>query len=716
MMKFLCRAGIGGMVAVLMSATLPALAGAVVVRTPGGQLAGVAFQRGISPTSVPGVGLAVHAGAGKANGSVDYHDGPVVHSAAPYLIFWDPSSGLTARSKTVLEQYLTDVAAASGTPTDVYGVLRQYTDTTGFAAASQTFASGTQAIVDAQPYPTIDATHCSTATAYPNCVTDAQLRAELTRLIAADSLPTGTGPNAPIYFVITPTNVNVCDGSSTNCGSGAFCAYHSYFADGANTVLYSTVPFVVWTGNATKGCQFDGTAPYQSPNNDRADNIADNLSHELSETITDPLITGWYNQTGGNEVGDNCQAYASTSDPIGSVSANAYQPSLGGSAGAGTLYDQLITGDQYYTQTEWSNGDVNCEATPSFDVLSASFTDTAPVASGVSVSFIAASSTSVGDTITSTTWNFGDGSAPVFTAAAPATTSHTFTTPGVHTVTLTAVDSLGNLTTVSHPVAIGAAPTAAFAPSPAAALVNAAITFAGSGSSDANPGGSITGYSWNFGDGSAAGTGATVQHAYAASGSYTVTLTVADSLGLTGTVSHVVKAGRSPTAAFTPAAASGGAPFSVTFAATGSSDPNPGGSIAGYSWNFGDGSAPGTGPTPSHAFAHVGSYTVKLTVIDSLGFAASVSHPVLVLPKAIIRVLTRHPRAGKKVGFKGSSSADPGGRIVAYSWSFGDGHRSSRAKTSHTYAKAGTYRVKLTVADTSGLQASVTHTVVVRKH
>ncbi|MER5884035.1 S8 family serine peptidase [Streptomyces sp. NPDC001941] len=52
--------------------------------------------------------------------------------------------------------------------------------------------------------------------------------------------------------------------------------------------------------------------------------------------------------------------------------------------------------------------------------------------------------------------------------------------------------------------------------------------------------------------------------------------------------------------------------------------------------------------------------------------------------------------------FDGSASKDPDGSISGYAWDFGDGSTGKDAKTSHTYAKAGTYTVKLTVTDDAG--------------
>ncbi|MFJ9112845.1 S8 family serine peptidase [Streptomyces sp. NPDC102283] len=61
--------------------------------------------------------------------------------------------------------------------------------------------------------------------------------------------------------------------------------------------------------------------------------------------------------------------------------------------------------------------------------------------------------------------------------------------------------------------------------------------------------------------------------------------------------------------------------------------------------------------------------------------------------------------------FDASGSTDPDGDIAAYAWDFGDGTEGEGAKPSHTYTKAGTYDVELTVTDDSGESGTLTKQV-----
>jgi subtilisin family serine protease len=138
------------------------------------------------------------------------------------------------------------------------------------------------------------------------------------------------------------------------------------------------------------------------------------------------------------------------------------------------------------------------------------------------------------------------------------------------------------------------------------------------GSDSSAPEGSITDWSWSFGDG-ASGSGATASHTYAADGTYTVSLTVTDSGGRTGSTSVQVSVGEpsedGPTAAISGNCTSYWFVWVCEISGTGST---PGSSpIESYSWDLGDGST-ASGPTVTHLY-YPGTYTITLTVTDGNG-------------------------------------------------------------------------------------------------
>jgi PKD repeat protein len=149
--------------------------------------------------------------------------------------------------------------------------------------------------------------------------------------------------------------------------------------------------------------------------------------------------------------------------------------------------------------------------------------------------------------------------------------------------------------------------------------------FDASGSSDSD--GTITGYGWDFGDRTTA-TGVIQTHAYAAHGSFPVTLTTTDNRGATGRRIQTVTINSPPVASFTPACSA----LTCAFDARGSSDID--GTIVSYAWNFGDGTT-GSGPAPSHTYAAGGSYPVSLLITDNVGATASQTATVTVVPTSI---------------------------------------------------------------------------------
>lgn len=150
--------------------------------------------------------------------------------------------------------------------------------------------------------------------------------------------------------------------------------------------------------------------------------------------------------------------------------------------------------------------------------LSCAFTDTSSDADG---------------TILSWDWDFGDDGAS--TAQNP---SHVFAAGGNYDVTLSVTDdenasgSLTRTVTVSDPL-VNVPPTASFTYS----CSGLSCDFDGSGSSDSD--GTVDSYDWVFGDGATSGEEITT-HTYASEGDFSVTLTVTDNRGASGSDNQLV--------------------------------------------------------------------------------------------------------------------------------------------------------------------------------
>jgi PKD repeat protein len=88
------------------------------------------------------------------------------------------------------------------------------------------------------------------------------------------------------------------------------------------------------------------------------------------------------------------------------------------------------------------------------------------------------------------------------------------------------------------------------------------------------------------------------------------------------------------------------------------------------------------------------------------------------LPVPIFEVTPSTANAGTELSFDASGSVVsnmPEDNIaVGWSWDFGDGETAKGETVTHTYAKAGTYTVKLTVTDSAGRSATVEEPLVVK--
>ena len=346
-----------------------------------------------------------------------YHNGPVLHGVKNYAIYWQPAGFyIPAGYKATVNQFFTDVSIASFTRSNVFAVSTQYFDHTGpggtnrFVLDNLPFGGG---IVDTNPFPTSGCANYTIGDGSVSraCLTDSQFQAEIAKVITARSLPTGAGVE---YFIYTPYGVASCfTAAGASCydplATGGSCAYHSSLA---NNTTYSNMPFAAITG----------CSPGQFPNGDNADPVLNVTSHESNETLTDPYGTAWFDST-GFENGDECNFTFGTAL---------------GNNGLGS-FNQVIAGNDYWLQQEWSNRTNSCVSSNTFPAQVASFTvSPASPVHGTSATFTS-TVTDTDDTTFTYQWSFGDGTSS--TAKNPA---HTYATAGTKTVTLIVVDPHGD--------------------------------------------------------------------------------------------------------------------------------------------------------------------------------------------------------------------------------------------------------------------------------
>jgi PKD repeat protein len=316
------------------------------------------------------------------------------------------------------------------------------------------------------------------------------------------------------------------------------------------------------------------------------------------------------------------------------------------------------------------------------------------------------------------TFDFGDGT--VVGPQAGTSASHVYTLAGSYVITLTVTDTQNVSSTATGSVTAVKPPTPKLTVTPPSGGVPLSVTADGSASTaGTNP---IATYMFSFGDGTfpPPPSATTSQpHTYTSTGSYTVSLTVTDTAGVSATTSFTVTVVNTPTAVLSAAPNSAVAPVAVTADASGSSDPI---GISSYTFDFGDGSAvigPQPGATATHTYTTAGNYTIKVTVTDTAQATsmANVSVSVLAPPTATLSETPISGYAPLSVIANGSASAAGTYPIATYKFNFADGTPivgpQTSSTTSHTYNTPGIYAATLTVTDTQGNSSTASATVTV---
>lgn len=317
-------------------------------------------------------------------------------------------------------------------------------------------------------------------------------------------------------------------------------------------------------------------------------------------------------------------------------------------------------------------------------------------ANGCEDSAIAFTNTTSG-TVTSYTWNFGDGNSSGQTNG-----SNTYVDFGNYDVTLSATNAAGCNNSVVKPIQIYSKPQPNFS------LDLPPFSCNGSPSqfNDLTPNptdSNLTGWVWSFGDGSG-GTSISrnPQYTYALAGQYDVNLQATTNFGCTATTQKQITISQSPTTDF-----SFNAPC-VNQATVFVDESGP--SISSWQWKIG--SSTYTQQNPTHVFGFPSIYNAMLTVTGTNGCIGIKSKSINVPAAPGLDFATENNCSGQNTLFTDAStlSAD---KPVSWQWQFGTLGSGTGAPTQFAFPSPGSYPAKLTVTNQSGCTYSFSKSITI---
>ncbi len=301
--------------------------------------------------------------------------------------------------------------------------------------------------------------------------------------------------------------------------------------------------------------------------------------------------------------------------------------------------------------------------------------------------------------ILSYSYSYGDG----FTGVGSNITSHIYPAGGVYTVTYTANSNMGCSASATQTVDIHPVPTLTFTTTSNMCFGNT-TQFSGTASV---PTGSIFAQVWDFGDTGFAGGNGTTSHTYAAAGSYQVTYSVNTEYECWSILTKTITVYPLPVVSFTT---NGGCLNTISNFSEGSTIAAPS-SIAGWNWNFGDGSATTTTQNPAHTYTTFGVFSPTLTVTSSQNCTNTGVQSLTIHPLPNIAFSPTGACVGSSVQFTNTSSIALG-TINAFTWNFADGTATvALVNPVHSYTNFGVYNVTVTATSNQNCVRTSTNAI-----
>lgn len=288
-------------------------------------------------------------------------------------------------------------------------------------------------------------------------------------------------------------------------------------------------------------------------------------------------------------------------------------------------------------------------------------------------------------------WEFGDGGTS--TLRNP---SHTYTSPGSYSVTLTITLPGGCSNTITKYQYIKISPTTV---SISNAPNGGCIPFTFQPVASIQSVDSVISYSWNLGEPGGIYNTPSPVHTYTTAGNYNLQLTITTQNGCVETVNlpNGILTGTSPTVnfSFTPNNACASTPIQFTDLST-----TTPGAIVKWLWEFGD-SLTSVLQHPSHVYVDTGLLNVKLIVLNN-GCADSLTKPIQVKPPVAKFGYQVNCDNKLQVTFLDSSLTNAVYGPITYEWKMGDPANTvftSITPPTFSYPALGTYIATLSVTN-----------------
>lgn len=287
-------------------------------------------------------------------------------------------------------------------------------------------------------------------------------------------------------------------------------------------------------------------------------------------------------------------------------------------------------------------------------------------------------------------WSFGDG-----INSTARNNTHSYENPGIYTVILN-VSNFYGFSNYSINITVSSSPFSNFTVNPNVGAAPLSVAF-----SDASTG-CVTGWFWNFGDGSTS-ISQSPTHIYSSIGTYYPQLTVTGTFGdnVSQTVPIYVVASPIPIVQFSASPLFGSAPLNVQFTDLSAAS----GGITGWNWSFGDGNYSNS-QNPSHIYVSTGQYSVTLVATSGVysNYTSKIGYINIGITSGTITANftaspTSSPSYPANIQFFDNSVCNPA--CTNWVWDFNnDGATDSLAQNPlYTYENPGVYTVKLIVSN-----------------